>query len=196
MRKARTARPRRIIGTILATCALGTGMLTGCASPSGPATASTSPTASPAASPTVAASTPVPDLSTELGYFRSGGIAGFADVLTVATDGTAVVRRRGDTVAQCRVKPTPLGHLSDLAATATPSLPSLRRKGPTKVPPAMPDAMTTGLVVGGARYPIGTLESVPDDVRSLYRTMGDLFSQTLTFAGPGTHAATEWCEPI
>ena len=183
-------RARRFSSAVAVLIMAAAGMLSGCGSPDQPA-----PTTAPASSratPTVSEQA----LTGELGYFRSGGIAGFRDQLIVSPDGTAVLERAGSEVARCKVKPEPLGHLAQLQSVAVKSVPKPGDQ-PQKMPPAHADRMTVGLVLGGTRIPSTAMDSTPPEWDQLMKVMSTLFSETVAFASSGpSMEPNSMCEPI
>ncbi len=153
----------------------------------------------PSPSSSASASATVGDqLAGEVGYFRSGGIAGFRDQLTVSTDGVAVLHRQGKEIVRCQVKPAPLTQLAQLQAVAAKSIPSAS-SGPRKMQPAQADMMTVGLVVGGTRVPSSLLASSPAEWRTLFDQMSTLFEDAVALspgATPAPHTSASMCDPI
>lgn len=136
-------------------------------------------------------------LAGEVGYFRSGGIAGFTDQLMVSTDGVAVLQRRGKEIVRCQVKPAPLTTLAQLQAVAVKSIPS-PSAAPRRMPPSA-DMMTVGLVVDGTRIPSGLLESSPTEWRQLFEQMSTLFDDAVALspgATPTPNTSARMCDPI
>jgi len=176
--------------------ALMAGMLAGCGT-SGSDESGGTVTASPSSS--VSASATVGErLAGEVGYFRSGGIAGFTDQLMVSTDGVAVLQRHGNEIVRCQVKPAPLAQLAQLQAVAVKSIPS-PSAGPRKMPPSHADMMTVGLVVDGTRIPSGLLGSSPSEWRQLFEQMSTLFEDAVALspgATPTPNTSASMCDPI
>lgn len=137
-------------------------------------------------------------LAGDLGYFRSGGIAGFRDQLTVASDGVAVLQRGGKEVLRCQVKPAPLAQLAQLQAVTSKSIPS-PSVGPRSMPPARADMMTVGVIVEGTRVPSTSLASSPTEWRTLFEKMSSLFEDAVALS-PGATAkpstSASMCDPI
>lgn len=69
---------------------------------------------------------------------RTGGIAGFRDVLVVAADGVVSVTRKGQKPRQCRLAQAVLQRLTAAAAAVPWS-----RISPTRTRPSFPDDMVT-----------------------------------------------------
>jgi len=176
--------------------ALMAGMLAACGtSGNGASGGSVTATPSASASPTVGE-----QLAGEVGYFRSGGIAGFSDQLTVSTDGVAVLQRHGKEIVRCKVKPAPLAQLAQLQAVATKTIPS-PSKGPRSTPPSYPDMMTVGLVIDGTRVPSSLLGSSPSEWRQLFEQMSTLFEDAVALSPgrtptPSPNASASMCDPI
>jgi hypothetical protein len=170
-----------------------TGMLSSCGTSTGPVTVTS--TGSPSSSAGAAVGD---ELAGDLGYFRAGGIAGFADQLTVSKDGVAVLQRHGKEVVRCKVKPAPLAQLARLQSVAVKSVPS-PTAGPRNMPPAHADMMTVGLVVAGTRVPSKSLSSTPPEWQQLFEQMSTLFEETVAL-GPGAtatpNASASMCDPI
>jgi hypothetical protein len=182
------------VAAVVALGALTAGMLAACGT-SGNGASGGPGTATPSAS----ASAAVGDqLAGEVGYFRSGGIAGFSDQLTVSTDGIAVLQRHGNEIVRCKVRPAPLAQLAHLQAAAATTVPS-PGKGPRSMPPSHPDMMTVGLVVDGTRVPSTMLGSSPLEWRQLFEQMSALFQDAVALSPgqtPTPKTSGSMCEPI
>ena len=187
---------RRAVAAVVALGALMAGMLAACGtSGNGASGGSVTATPSASASPTVGE-----QLAGELGYFRSGGIAGFSDQLTVSRDGVAVLQRHGKEIVRCKVKPAPLAQLAQLQAVAATTIPS-PSKGPRSVPPSHADMMTVGLVIDGTRVPSSLLGSSPSEWRQLFEQMSTLFEDAVALSPgrtptPSPNASASMCDPI
>lgn len=134
----------------------------------------------------------------EVGYFRSGGIAGFTDQLMVSTDGVAVLQRHGREIVRCQVKPGPLAELAQLQAATVRTIPS-PGTGPRHVPRSHPDMMTVGLIVEGTRVPSSLLASSPAQWRQLLEQMSTLFADAVALSpgvSPSPNTSASMCDPI
>jgi hypothetical protein len=196
---------RRGVAAVAALGALLAGMLAGCGT-SGNSVSGGSVTASPsvaatssaAATPAGSASATVGDqLADDVGYFRSGGIAGFSDQLTVSPDGIAVLQRHGAEIVRCKVKPEPLSQLAQLQAVAATTIPS-PSSGPRRMPPSHADMMTVGLVINGTRVPSSQLGPSPSG-RQLFERMSSLFEDAVALSPgstPSPNTSASMCDPI
>lgn len=187
---------RRRVAAVLALGALLAGMLTACGTSGsggsgGPATVTATPSSS-------ASATVGEQLASDVGYFRSGGIAGFRDQLTVSTDGVAVLQRHGNEIVRCKVKPAPLAQLAQLQAATAKSIPS-PSDGPRRMPPSHADMMTVGLVVDGTRVPSSLLGSMSTEWRQLFEQMSTLFEDAVALSPgvtPTPNTSASMCDPI
>ena len=185
---------RRGVAAVVALGALMAGMLAACGtSGNGPSGGSVTTTPSASASATVGE-----QLAGAIGYFRSGGVAGFTDQLTVSTDGVAVLQRHGNEIVRCKVKPAPLAQLAQLQAVVATTIPS-PSKGPRSVPRSHPDMMTVGLVIDRTRVPSSLLGSSPPEWRQLFERMSTLFQDAVALSPgqtPAPKASGSMCDPI
>lgn len=185
---------RRHVAAVVALGALTAGMLAGCGtSGTGTSSGSATVTASASASATVG-----DQLAGNVGYFRSGGIAGFRDQLTVSTDGVALLERHGNEIVRCKVKPAPLAELARLQAATAKMIPSPSSR-PMRMPPSHADMMTVGLIVEGTRVPSSLLGSSPAEWRQLFEQMSTLFEDTVALspgASPSPNTSASMCDPI
>jgi hypothetical protein len=113
--------------------------MAGCGSqiaPTGSSTTASNPSSTTASQPSVFPVT----------VSRTGGVAGFQDVVVVAEDGLVSVTRKGKAQAQCRLSPDAVG-----ALTAKASAVAWPRITPTSTAPAFPDdmVMTVRSAAGG-----------------------------------------------
>lgn len=185
---------RRGVAAVVALGALMAGMLAACGT-SGNGSSGGSATTTPSAS---ASATVGEQLTGAIGYFRSGGVAGFTDQLTVSTDGVAVLQRHGNEIVRCKVKPAPLAQLAQLQAVVATTIPS-PSKGPRSMPPSRPDMMTVGLVVDGTRVPSTMLGSSPMQWRQLFEQMSALFQDAVALSPgqtPAPKTSGSMCDPI
>lgn len=187
---------RRRVAAVVVLGALLAGMLAGCGTSDsdesgGTVTAST--TSSVSASATVGER-----LAGEVGYFRSGGIAGFTDQLMVSTDGVAVLQRHGKEIVRCQVKPAPLAELAQLQSATVKTIPSPSSR-PMRMPPSRADMMTVGLIVEGTRVPSSLLGSSPAEWRQLFEQMSTLFEDAVALSpgvSPSPNTSASMCDPI
>jgi len=162
--------PMRQLSGILCSTALVVAMTAACGSATTPTSQSQPPTSQ--SQPTVF----------PLTITRTGGIAGFRDVLVVAGDGLVSVTRKGQAPRRCQLTPTTLKRLT----TAASQMP-WSRITPASTSPSFPDDMVT-TVLSPAGGPV-RLEDPQAD------RGGQVFHELLTDLHGGP-AASRMCRPV
>jgi hypothetical protein len=112
---------------------------------------------------------------------RTGGIAGFGDILVVAADGLVSVTRKGQKPRQCRLTPARLQRLTTAAAAVPWS------RTPTTTRPSFPDDMVTTM-----QSPAGGLVRLEDRQTG---PSGRIFLELLNDMNDGP-AASLICRPV
>lgn len=117
-------------------------------------------------------------MSTTVTLRRTGGVAGFNDVVTVEPDGTATLTSRGQDAFTCRVKPTVLARVAS-AAAAVQEAPESTSKSATGKPwstSPQVDRMQFFLTVGGRDIRMSEVDKSDQNVRELFKVMNDVLT--------------------
>jgi hypothetical protein len=185
---------RRSAVATIGAITLAAGMLGACGNQHAPGATDSSPSTS--------AGGPVSDqtLTSDISYYRSGGIAGFHDRLRLSPDGVATLERGGKTVVRCRVRPAPLHQIAQSAAAARAATPPAT-PGHGKLTPKnpAPDRITITVTVGDHTSTGAAIDNGDNQAwQSLYQTMGKLFAQTLALQPGNTAKAPQppMCDKI
>lgn len=116
---------------------------------------------------------------------RTGGIAGFRDVLVVAADGLVSVTRKGQARRQCRLTPAAVERLT----TAASQVP-WPRITPASSQPSFPDDLVTMV-----QSPAGGPVRLADPELGAVGARGQVFHELLgDLTGPP--AASRMCQPL
>jgi hypothetical protein len=112
---------------------------------------------------------------------RTGGVAGFKDVLTVEPDGTATLTSRGHDAFTCRVKPAVLARVASAAAAVQRTPESSSQSGsPTKTwPPSTPppvDQINYFLTVGDRDIRMSEVDKSDQSTHELLDVMHDILT--------------------
>jgi hypothetical protein len=174
---------RRGLGTVALAGALGLGLLA-CGSQPETTTKTTKPPPSPTktAQPTTKAP---PSMPGTIILRRTGGIAGFMDVLTVAQDGTATLQSRGKEAFSCTVKPEVRAGIEAAAAEImeSPAPPSRDKRGKDDLKTATPDILHLSLTVGEVEVRYADLQRGQSAYRDLFTLMNDVMTSTAAIRG-------------
>lgn len=116
---------------------------------------------------------------------RTGGIAGFRDVLVVAADGLVSVTRKGQDRRQCRLTPAAVERLT----TAASQVP-WPRITPASSQPSFPDDLVTMV-----QSPAGGPVRLEDPELGAVGARGQVFNELLGDLN-GAPAASRMCPPV
>ncbi len=115
---------------------------------------------------------------------RTGGIAGFMDVLTVAADGTTTLTSRGKEAFSCTLRPRTKAEIETATAAVMESpAPSKDKSGKGDPKTAMPDALHLSLTVGDVEVLYADLARGAGAYRDLFRLMNDVMTSAAAIRG-------------
>lgn len=129
------------------------------------------------ANPQPSASPSVPQMSVPVTLHRSGGFAGFNDVVTVDPDGKATLKvGRNGKAFNCNVSDVTMQSIRDQVGKAQAAgLPKAKGKPglPTK---GGADLMNYSIKIGEQSYRLSDGETIPTEIRPLFAAMSDVLN--------------------